>query len=116
MHFGGPTLPVGFTIGFPVRNPVAFQVVVPVDFPVVFEVVVPVNFPVVFEVVFLVDFPVVFPVRYKHSECPIHLIAKKLIIQTICNIFANLNQKVYPSVLPTNQNRYDGPKVPKRNK
>ena len=71
---------------------------------------------VVFQVVFLVDFPVVFPVRYKHSECPIHLIAKKLIIQTICNIFANLNQKVYPSVLPTNQNRYDGPKVPKRNK
>jgi hypothetical protein len=92
MHFGGPTLPVGFTIGFPVRN------------------------PVVFEVVFLVDFPVVFPVIHKHSECPIHLIAKKLIIQTICNIFANLNQKVYPSVLPTNQNRYDGPKVPKRNK
>ena len=92
MHFRGPTLPVGFTIGFPVRNPVIFQVVVPVDFPVVF------------------------PVRYKHSECPIHLIAKKLIIQTICNIFANLNQKVYPSVLPTNQNRYDGPKVPKRNK
>ena len=84
MHFGGTTLPVGFTIGFPVRNPVAFQVVV--------------------------------PVRHKHSECPIHLIAKKLIIQTICNIFANLNQKVYPSVLPTNQNRYDGPKVPKRNK
>ena len=96
MHFGGPTLPVGFTIGFPVRNPVVFQVVVPVDFPVAFEVV--------------------FPVRHKHSECPIHLIAKKLIIQTICNIFANLNQKVYPSVLPTNQNRYDGPKVPKRNK
>lgn len=84
MHFGGPTLPVGF------------QVVVHVDFPVAFEVV--------------------FPVRHKHSECPIHLIAKKLIIQTICNIFANLNQKVYPSVLPTNQNRYDGPKVPKRNK
>lgn len=104
MHFGGPTLPVVFTIGFPVRNPVVFQVVVPVDFPVAFEVV------------FLVDFPVVFPVRHKHSECPIHLIAKKLIIQTICNIFANLNQKVYPSVLPTNQNRYDGPKVPKRNK
>lgn len=96
MHFGGPTLSVGFTIGFPVRNPVVFQVVVPVDFPVAFEVV--------------------FPVRHKHSECPIHLIAKKLIIQTICNIFANLNQKVYPSVLPTNQNRYDGPKVPKRNK
>ena len=92
MHFGGQTLSVGFTIGFPVRNPVVFQVVVPVDFPVVF------------------------PVRHKHSECPIHLIAKKLIIQTICNIFANLNQKVYPSVLPTNQNRYDGPKVPKRNK
>ena len=84
MHFGGQTLSVGFTIGFPVRNPVVFQVVV--------------------------------PVRNKHSECPIHLIAKKLIIQTICNIFANLNQKVYPSVLPTNQNRYDGPKVPKRNK
>lgn len=96
MHFGGPTLPTGFTIGFPVRNPVVFQVVVPVYFPVAFEVVV--------------------PVRYKHSEYPIHLIAKKLIIQTICNIFANLNQKVYPSVLPTNQNRYDGPKVPKRNK
>ena len=108
MHFGGPTLPVGFTIGFPVRNPVAFQVVVPVDFPVAFEVVVPVDFPIAFEVVV--------PVRHKHSECPIHLIAKKLIIQTICNIFANLNQKVYPSVLPTNQNRYDGPKVPKRNK
>ena len=76
--------------------------------------------PVVFQVVFHVDFPVafevVFPVRHKHSECPIHLIAKKLIIQTICNIFANLNQKVYPSVLPTNQNRYDGPKVQKRNK
>ena len=51
--------------------------------------------PVVFQVVFLVDFPVVFPVRYKHSECPIHLIAKKLIIQTIYNIFAFLNQKVY---------------------
>ena len=92
MHFGGTTLPVGFTIGFPVRNPVVFQVV------------------------FHVDFPVVFPGIHKHSECPIHLIAKKLIIQTICNIFANLNQKVYPSVLPTNQNRYDGPKVPKRNK
>ena len=92
MHFGGPTLPVGFTIGFPVRNPVVFQVVVHVDFPVAF------------------------PVIHKHSECPIHLIAKNLIIQTICNIFANLNQKVYPSVLPTNQNRYDGPKVPKRNK
>ena len=76
--------------------------------PVVFEVVFPVDFPIAFEVVF--------PVRHKHSECPIHLIAKKLIIQTICNIFANLNQKVYPSVLPTNQNRYDGPKVPKRNK
>lgn len=71
MHFRGTTLPVGFTIGFPVRNPVAFQVVVPVDFPVAFEIVV--------------------PVRHKHSECPIHLIAKKLIIQTICNIFANLN-------------------------
>ena len=63
MHFGGLTLPVGFTIGFPVRNPVVFQVV--------------------------------FLVRHKHSECPIHLIAKKLIIQTIYNIFANLNQKVY---------------------
>ena len=104
MHFGGTTLPVGF------------QVVVPVDFPVAFEVVFPVDFPVVFEVVFPVNFPVVFPARHKHSECLIHLIAKKLIIQTICNIFANLNQKVYPSVLPTNQNRYDGPKVPKRNK
>jgi hypothetical protein len=92
MHLAGPTSPVGFTIGFPVRNPVVFQVVVHVDFPVAF------------------------PVIHKHSECPIHLIAKKLIIQTICNIFANLNQKVYPSVLPTNQNRYDGPKVPKRNK
>ena len=90
MHFGGQTLSVGFTIGFPVRNPVVFQVVFHVDFPVAFEVVFP------------VDFPVVFPVIHKHSECPIHLIAKKLIIQTICNIFANLNQKVYPSVLPTN--------------
>ena len=92
MHVGGTTLPVGFEVG------------------------VHVDFPVAFEVVFPVDFPVVFPVIHKHSECPIHLIAKKLIIQTICNIFANLNQKVYPSVLPTNQNRYDGPKVPKRNK
>ena len=71
MHVGGPTLPV------------------------VFQVVVHVDFPVAFEVVFPVDFPVVFPVIHKHSECPIHLIAKKLIIQTICNIFANLNQKVY---------------------
>ena len=84
--------------------------------PVVFQFVFHVDFPVAFEVVFPVDFPVVFPVIHKHSECPIHLIAKKLIIQTICNIFANLNQKVYPSVLPTNQNRYDGSKVPKRNK